>query len=440
MKIYFVGIGGIGISGLAQLCLSFGDEISGSNQGRTKMFDVLESKNIKVYDFHDEKFLEKDVDLLVYVQGVPENNPERKKAFDLKIPQKTYFEYLGELSHKFKTIAVAGTHGKTTTTGLIASGLIRSGIKFTALVGSTLKEFGDNNFYESDSNFEEGSLLLVEACEYRNNFEFLAPETVILTNVELDHIDFYKSESHYFETFESFCEKSKKVIFHDFDKNSEKVLKNFSGEKIKVHFENYNFEKLSLSGIHNRQNAGLALALGENIFKNIKNLSGGNLDDFLEKYNKGILEFGGAGRRQEFLGEVIIEDKKINVFDDYGHHPTEIEVTLQSFREKFPTQNIGLIFEPHQYSRTKEFFEDFLKSFESADFMGIFPIYEARDTEEDKKAISRKDFVAKNKNISLIDSQKDILSFVENLKSGDVLLFMGAGNISAFAHEFMKNN
>ena len=185
-----------------------------------------------------------------------------------------------------------------------------------------------------------------------------------------------------------------------------------------------------MSGIHNRQNAALATTLFDVL----------GIEKSKTEYIQGILEFSGAGRRQEFLGEIILKNKKIKIYDDYGHHPTEIKVTLQSFREKFPNQKIGLIFEPHQYSRTREFFDIFLESFEFTDFIGLSPIYEARDTKEDIASISRKDFVEKNKNIQLINTTEDVFKFSENLSDNDILLFMGAGNISAFAHKFLEEN
>lgn len=443
MKIHFIGIGGIGISALAQFCKTQGHSISGSEIQETGISEILRKQKIEIKIPQKMSNLPQECDLVIYTEAIGESNPELIEAQRRKIPLKSYFEFLGEISQKFRTIAVAGTHGKTTTTGLLSAGFIKADFEASIFVGSKLKELNNSNFLAGTNDF-----LLVEACEYRNNFQFLCPEIVILTNVELDHVDFYHDENHYFETFSCFCNKAKVVIFHKEDEKAQKILKNFKGKKIAVSNEKIGDINLSISGIHNRKNAILALKCAEYL---------NELLDFF-KFKKGLENFSGAWRRQEFLGEKFLKNKdlttqKLLIFDDYGHHPTEIKATLQSFREKFPNQPIGLIFEPHQFSRTKQFFDEFLLAFEAADLIGLFPIYEARDTQKDKESVSLNDFISKNKKISKINNQLEANLFAKKLinqalrkskitdeKAIPILLFMGAGKIDVFAKKFLNSS
>ena len=415
MNLHFIGIGGIGISALAQFCAPRGDNISGSDVQDSSILEKLRKKNFKIFLTHDEKNIPKNTDTIIFTEAISPNNPELVWAKKNNLPVFSYFEYLGQISKKFKTIAVAGTHGKTTTTGLLASGFLQTNFAPTVIIGSELKIFGNSNFYSGKNNF-----LLVEACEYRNNFRFLTPEIVLLTSVTFDHPDFYKDEDHYLGTFRIFCEKAKTVIFHTNDKNAQLILKNFSGQKIMVPSEQ-NID-INLYGQKNKENAMLAFSCAKLL----------NLDE--KKFLAGLKNFSGASRRQEFLGE----KNGIKIFDDYGHHPVEIKTTLQAFREKFPEKKIGLIFEPHQFSRTKKFFDEFLSSFDYADEIGLHPIYEARDSEDDKLSINLKNFIQKNPKIKKIETINDAENFFKKFYKGDVLIFMGAGVISDFAKKFMK--
>ena len=423
MKLYFVGIGGIGTSALAQLCAYRGDTVLGSNMGETAIWPQLEQAGVTLFKEHDTNHLPHDTDLLIYSEAVPEDNPERSQARALSISEKSYFEYLGEISKDYRTIAVTGTHGKTTTSAMIAAGMIQAGFPATMIVGSKLKEFNGSNFYQNPGSKpatnDEPGFLIVEACEYRNNFQYLNPEIIILTNLELDHVDYYRDEAHYLETFTNFCNKAKTVIYHTDSPLIEKVLQHFEGDRIIISSDNN--LPLQVPGAHNRSNASLALATAEEI-----------ADINYKKFKKGVCNYTGTWRRLEHLGTV----QNIEIYDDYGHHPTEIKATLQALREKHPDSKIGLIFEPHQYSRTKEFFTQFTESFTHADFTALYPIYAARDTEADKKSISRQDFT----NVQLVDDLTSAQSFSQQLSPGDILIFMGAGVISQLAHQFINSN
>lgn len=430
MKLHFVGIGGIGTSGLARLCHERCKIISGSNLGSNPILERLKADGFTdIYDTHDPKHLPIDADLLIYSEAVSEDNPERVKAKQLGIKEKSYFEYLGELSNDYQTIAVAGTHGKTTTTGLITAGFQNTNFEATVLVGSTLDILGGSNFKAGNNNF-----LLAEACEYRDNFKFLKPDVLIITNLEWDHADYFKSEEEYFAAFKRIASKSKNVLYHQNDEAVRELLEDVNTNKLPIPEQSANSWEaiLNIWGEANQQNATLALALAHFLAL--------NLDDF----KTGLGHYKGAGRRQESLGvykchsELDSEPKSLQVYDDYGHHPTEIKATLQAFRAKFPNKKIGLIYEPHQYSRTHQFFAEFSEAFKLADHTALFPIYEARDTESDKAAVSLQDFIDNNPNLQLVSNIEDAQAFAQKLETDDILLFMGAGKISQFAKEFMK--
>ncbi|MBT3348989.1 hypothetical protein HN954_03115 [bacterium] len=420
MKLHFSGIGGIGISALAQLCLARGDEISGSDLAESEIFPVLKKLKIPVALEQTAENISKNLDALIYSEAVPETNPERVRAEELNIPQFSYFEFLGKVAKNFRTIGIAGTHGKTSTTALFATASQFTKLDPTVVVGTILKEFSESNFHAGKSDW-----LVVEACEYRENFKFLEPEIVILTGIEHDHFDAFPTEESYFSAFENFVKNAKTVIFHAGDENAQKVLENFRGEKLAIPRQIDNSWKylLKISGQYNYDNATLALAIAH------------KLDLNLEDFKKGLGEYRGAGRRQEFLGK----RNGVNFFDDYAHHPSEISALLRGFREKFPAAKIGIIFEPHQHSRTRELLPEFVESLQIADEIGLFKIYPARDTNEDKKSMPDEKFRAAVSNSVPIDGEKDAEKFLEKFEPGDVVIFCGAGNISAFARKVLKN-
>lgn len=418
MNIHFVGIGGIGVSGLAQFCLSRGDQVTGSEMQETEILPLLRSLGIEVSIPQKAANVPQDCELLVYSEAVPDDNPERQFAADRGIPQKSYFQYLGEVSRDYRVIAVAGTHGKTTTTGMIAAGFQTAGFDGTVLVGSTLREFEGSNFHAGNNQW-----LLVEACEYRENFQFLKPEIVVLTNVEWDHPDYYETEEQYLEAFRNFVQDAKTVICHQDDEVVWDLLEDFKGERRAIPRQSPNSWEflLSVFGDMNHRNATLALGLADKLELN------------LEYFKKGLGQFSGTGRRQEFLGEW----KGIKVFDDYGHHPTEIRSTLEAFRDKFPEKKVALVYEPHQFSRTREFFADFVEALRLADHLALHPIYGTRDTAEDRAAVSIDSLLEHLENARKVEHTDHIRDFASALDEGDVLLFMGAGRIGDVARNFL---
>ncbi|PID70731.1 hypothetical protein CSB37_01445 [bacterium DOLZORAL124_38_8] len=414
MKIHFSGIGGIGLSALAQMCFAKGHQIQGSDTSDTSViWPILKQKGVTLFTRQTSENIDDSLDLLVYSEAVLATNPERVKAESLNIPQKSYFEFLGEISQTYRTIAIAGTHGKTSTTGLIARALQECKFDANIIVGTALEFLGNTNFSAGKEK-----VLVVEACEYRENFRFLSPEIVVLTSVEWDHVDAFPTEELYFKAFEKFVSGAQLVIAHSDDAGAKKVLQNFKG---KIHWiDNTQVIDLSILGEFSKRNARQALAVGTylGLDKNI--------------FAKGLQKYVGASRRQEFLGFY----KGIKIYDDYAHHPSEIKALLKAFKSHFSQNKVGIIFEPHQFSRTKQFFSEFLEVLSLADKSAFYPIYAARDSEQDKQFSLTEHL--KNTGIELLQSEAEIQQFLAQFKTDDVVLFCGAGNISQVAHNFLQ--
>ncbi|MCF7846566.1 MAG: hypothetical protein K9M51_00605 [Candidatus Gracilibacteria bacterium] len=416
MRIHFSGIGGIGISALAQLCLSRGDVVSGSEKVRSEVFPVLERLGIPVIMQQRTDNITEDLDLLVYSEAVPETNPERKAAKKRGIRQASYFEYLGEVSKQFRTIAFAGTHGKTSSLALFATASQKGKFDPTVVIGTQLQEFENSNFHRGTNDW-----FAVEACEYRRNFRFLEPEIVVLTSVEHDHFDAFPTEESYFSAFENLVEKADIVIFHADDGNARRVLENFLGKKVPVSREEVPKMDLKVPGEFNQKNAALAWAVAREL----------NLD--LKKFQAGLEMFKGSGRRQEVLGE----HEGVKIYDDYAHHPTEIRALIDGIREREKHGKLGIIFEPHQHSRTAALLPEFLSALRTADVIGLFPIYTARDSAEDKKRMPNAKLRAALPEAMPVENWEDVDQFWKQFSSGDTVIFCGAGNISQFARDWL---
>jgi UDP-N-acetylmuramate--alanine ligase len=417
MNIHFVGIGGIGISGVAQFCALRGDRVTGSDVSESEIFPVLQKIGIPLFLSQKAENISPNTDLIVYSEAVSEQNPERLFAQKNKIPQKSYFQFLGEISRDYRVIAVAGSHGKTTTIGMIAAGFRSAGFDASVFVGSTLTEFEGSNFQKGHNEW-----MVVEACEYRQNFRFLKPEIVALTEIEWDHPDAYPTERHYLEAFRTFCQSAQTILFHADDTEAKKITKKLSSTNIPI--SNSEQVEMPIFGTYNQRNASLALEVARTL----------NLD--IDRFRLGLQNFRGAGRRQEFLGDV----RGIHIYDDYGHHPTEIKAVLSAFRKKFPRSKIGIIYEPHQFSRTRVFFDEFVQALSLADSVGLFPIYQARDSHADQMAVSIDDLIDRIPNAQKIETIPQVQSFISLLKKNDILLFMGAGKISQFVRSFLAEN
>ncbi len=414
--VHCIGIGGIGLSAIARYCHANSARVTGSNDGvPTRITEDLQKEGIVVHTGnHSASYVEEGTTLIIYSIAVKNTNPELVAARNKGIACITYPEALGMLTQEYTTIAVCGTHGKTTTTAMVAKMMQACGKNPTVIVGSLLSD-GGTNFIQGDSEY-----LVVEACEYRRSFLNLHPTHVIVTNIDEDHLDYYKDLTDIESAFQEFADKipvSGSLITHS------DVVLTTQAQKINADTINQHEIKLCVLGEHNKRNAQLALALAM-----ILGLSE-------VEARKGLFAFTGTWRRLEYKG--IWND--IAMYDDYGHHPVEIQATLQALREKYPHGKYTLIvvFQPHLYSRTKLLLEDFSTSFSDADKICIMPIYAAREV--DDGTISSHDLVEKTMNAISMETFDEIKKYVLGRPHYNcVLVTLGAGDISSF-HDELEN-
>ena len=372
MKIHFVGIGGIGMSALARLYHESGHQISGSDFEDSELLNLLRKEGIRIQIGHASNQVPKNANCVIYSEAILNNNVELKKARQLKIPLKTYFAALGEFTANKKTICIAGTHGKTTTTALVAKILIDAKLDPSIVIGTQMQELDNKNMRSG-----KGEYMVVEACEYRRSFHYLKPQLIILTNIELDHVDYYKNIADYLSAFKEFIQKLPPTGFlianYD-DLNIRKIIKTTPVKVIRYSQKSSELIKIKLKvpGQHNLMNALAAFTLGKSL----------NLDEKI--ILKSLNNFTGTWRRFEYLGKF----NKALIYTDYAHHPTEIQATLKAAREKYPKYRIIVVFQPHQYSRARYFLKQFSESFSLADEVIIPNIYKVRDSIEDSQAVT----------------------------------------------------
>ncbi|MBU1036759.1 UDP-N-acetylmuramate--L-alanine ligase [Patescibacteria group bacterium] len=456
-KIHFIGIGGIGVSATAKLMLKLGKKVSGSDLCTSEITDKLEKKGAKIFKGHHQNQLDNDTDLVVYSDAVPPTNPERIKAEKKNIEQISYFQFLGIITKSKKTIAVSGTNGKTTTSAILGKVLADLGLDPTVIIGSQLQEFDGN------LRFGHSKYFVIEADEYYAHMLSLLPWCIFLTNIDIDHLDFYKDLNDIIEHFQKFVDglPPNGVLFYAADdKNIQKLklsansfgcsLKNdkadYQAKNLQLTEKNYEFDvyfnneflehfKISLVGKYNVLNTLLVIGFCHQL----------KMD--LGKVKKSLAEFANLWRRFETLGYLKKNDDVL-VISDYTHHPQAVKKTLQAAKEFYPNRRLFLIYQPHQHNRTKSLFNDFIKSFNQADLIIIQEIYDVagRKLEKDEN-ISSSDLVQKI--ISQKHKNKQEILFAKNfkqtkellnkkVKSHDLLLIMGAGDIDNLARELTK--
>ena len=389
LKIHFIGIGGIGVSALAQYYLAKGHKVSGSDLVSSEITQALKKRGVKIFiGKHQKNNLPKSVDLVIYSPAVQKNNPELKTAKKLKIKCLSYPEALGELTKKYFTIAVSGTHGKSTTTAMIGLILIRAGLDPTVIIGTKLKEFQNSNCRIGKSEY-----LVIEADEWQASFLNYWPKMIVLTNIEKEHLDYYKNLRNILKTFEEYIRHLPKdgiLVVNKDDKNIIKTTQQkFVNSTFSTAVENvlyYSREQkearklkkiLKIPGEHNVSNALAALTVARVL----------KIPD--RTVFKALSEYKGSWRRFEIVEAEIRryqrgKTRKIIIVSDYAHHPTEIKATLQAVKEKFPSQKIWCVFQPHQYQRTFYLFKDFIKVLKQAsiDKLIITDIYDVAGREE----------------------------------------------------------
>jgi UDP-N-acetylmuramate--alanine ligase len=472
-RIHFIGIGGIGVSALARYFLAQGTEVSGSDVCDSPILRDLKKLGAKIFVGHKKENLPSLVDLVVYTAAATKDNPELKEAKKRKIKCQTYAQALGDLTKQMFTIAVSGMHGKSTTTAMIGLILEAAGFDPTVIVGTKLREWGNSNCRVGRNPLTElgvNDYLVIEADEYRASFLNYWPKILVLTNIEPEHLDYYTGGlPHIIKTFREYVSHLPKdgwLVANSDDKNISKIKKatppllplakayqksklpqvaeqsSLRGRQFKI--QNYNSNivsglKLKITGKHNISNANAALAVAKIL---------GIADKIAVKT---LNNFSGTWRRMEYKGRV----NGAKIFDDYGHHPTEIKATLEGARELLGSdkrpQNIPprrelrgrqatsdkrlwCVFQPHQYQRTHKLFKQFLTAFGDADKVIILPIYSVagREKESIKKKVSSEKLVKAiaRQNVIYLDNFNKTAGYLKkNLKKGDVCVIMGAGDV-----------
>lgn len=412
---YLVGIGGAGMSSLAIMLANRSLEVRGSDATASSVTDSLIQAGIPVDIGHFEASL-REGDQVVLSDAISLDSPEVVSARNLQCPIFRRSQLLGWLLHGKKLVAVTGTHGKTTTTGMIGAGLRSAGVDATLVVGAVVPEFGA-------AVIEGGSdIAVVEACEAYDSFHDLEPFVVVLTNLELDHVDFHGSWDRLLDSVCRFVARiptDGALIYCATDSGACEVAARFSGTKVQYSLEDSGSLDLNLTGPHNRTNAA-----GANAALRFLGVEGGEA---------GIEAFRGAERRLQ-----VIYDKNLTVIDDYAHHPTEIRASIEALREAYPGRRLVIAYQPHLYSRTADLIEDFADALSLADFVVLTDIYAAR--EAPKPGVSSARIAELLTKPHRYVPQRHLLPRRVRAVSlpGDVVVGMGAGNISEFATEFVS--
>ena len=438
-RVHFIGIGGAGMSGLARIALSHGIKVSGSDAKDSNVVVTLTALGANVSVGHKSENVD-GADLIVFSTAISENNPERLRALELGLPIIARATALALLMSESKSIAVAGTHGKTTTSSMLTVALQATGADPSFAIGGTITASGSN------AHRGTGEFFVAEADESDGSFVAYHPYGAIITNIEHDHVDFFADESAVFEAFTEFVttiDSEGFLIYCNDDKGSRKLgstvtnTRTFTygtspdsdlvidqitllplGSSARAIWHGKVIGKLELSvpGHHNLMNAAAALAAGI------------VLDQAPAEMIDGLATFKGAGRRFEIKGTI----NGIRVIDDYGHHPTEIEVTLTAARRFAGEGRLIVVFQPHRYSRTKAFIDNFASTLDLADEVIVLEIYAA--SEKPIAGISSEAIVEKMTHGKFVPNFIDAVeAVVKSARPGDVIITLGAGDVSSLA-------
>ncbi|MBI2574115.1 MAG: UDP-N-acetylmuramate--L-alanine ligase [Candidatus Wildermuthbacteria bacterium] len=479
MNIHFIGIGGIGVSALARYYAAKGNRVTGSDLAESEITQALKKQGVRVFiGPHAAKNVPINADVVVHSPAVQKDNPELREARKRQMKILSYPSALGELTKTHYTIAVSGTHGKSTTTAMLGLLLTKAGLDPTVIVGTKLKEFGNSNVRvggPARRSFSIGGTphtaysipnteyLVIEADEHFASFLHYRPQMIVLTTIEEDHLDYYKNLGNIMKTFLKYVGQLPKdgwLVCNEEDKNTQQLISKIKNQKSKVQFppslllslklqrtkrlrraskiQEYSINRqreadklraiLKVPGEHNVANALAALTAGRIL----------GIPD--ETSFKALSQYKGAWRRFEIFN--LKKPVPYTLVSDYGHHPTEIKVTVEAARQKWPDKKIWLVYQPHQYQRTYYLFDDFTRTLARLpiDTLILADIYDVAGREETQirnKVSSKKlaDSILNTQYSILntvlhIPSIKEMYSYlVQNIKRRDVVLVMGAGNI-----------
>lgn len=446
-KVHFIGIGGISMSGLAAVLLNNGFKVSGSDSKESKITNSLKEKGAEIYIGHKRENLQ-NVDLVVYTAAIPSDNPEILEAKENNIHLMDRAEFLGLImkGHKYN-VAVAGTHGKTTSTSMITNITLKGNLDPTILVGGELDIIGGNYRIGNSDYF------VTEACEYKESFLKFYPYVGIILNIDADHLDYYRDLNHIIETFKKFSTlipEDGYLIGYNGDKNVRGILEeakcntlSYGLEDADVTARNIEFNNkgcatftvnkkgedlftvsLNMPGTHNILNALSTICVG--LIFNIP----------FEKIAEGLNECKGAHKRFEYKGEI----NGITIIDDYAHHPVEIQATLNTAK-KIPHGKTYCVFQPHTYTRTKTLFDEFTTAFKDSDELILMDIYAAR--EKDTGLVSSDELGDAIRKTGLkctnVHSHDEAVSYLKKVaKKDDMILTVGAGDVVIVGEKFLN--
>ena len=447
--IHFIGIGGISMSGLAEILLGAGFSISGSDSKPSALTSHLEGLGARIFYGQCAENVSPDYDCVVYTAAIHPDNPEYARCVELNLPMLSRAELLGQIMRNYKTsIAVSGTHGKTTTTSMFSSVLLAADADPTISVGGILEAIGGNIRVGKSETF------ITEACEYTNSFLSFFPTMSIILNIEEDHMDFFKDLDDIRNSFRLFAKRLPKdgvLIINkeikDYEKITEglecKVLTYGMDPSCSYHAENITFNEqgfgefdvmhhsiplghivLGVPGKHNVSNALAVIAAAR------------KLGIPMEQIQAGLLGFSGTNRRFQYKGTL----DGVTIIDDYAHHPTEIRATMEAAKN-YPHREIWCIFQPHTYTRTKAFFHEFAKSLSLADHIVLADIYAARETDTlgMSSALLCEEVKKLGADCHYFQTFAEIEDFVKShTVHGDLLITMGAGDVVNIGEDLLR--
>lgn len=440
-KFHFVGIGGIGMCGLAELIKNMGAQVTGSDMAENANTERLKSLGITIHKGHKPENIG-DADVIVYSSAINFQNPEIAQARAQMIPLIPRAEALAEIMRFKRGVAVAGTHGKTTTTSMVASIFLEAKSSPTIVVGGRFEKI------QSTALLGQGEWLLAEADESDGSFLKLSPEIAIITNIDADHMDHYKTfenlekafldfslripfygvviacgDDHSIrQTFQSF---PKKILYYGFQKHNDVVIKGEKGQYDLIQEgKSLGSLKIGVPGLHNALNGTAAVLAGMQAGFDFKTCA------------DGLAHFGGVDRRFHFKGE----SKGVKVYDDYGHHPTEVRAVLQAFKEKFPDNKLTVIFQPHRFSRTQHCWSDFANCFGLADELLLLDIYPAGEIPIPGVSSFKLATEVKNTNCRhFVRSTEAAQDLARKAIPGQIFLTLGAGDGWKFGMEILHH-
>ncbi len=452
--IHFVGIGGAGMSGIAEVLLNQGYKITGSDLKKSAGTDRLQAMGARIYLGHEAKHV-KNADVVVYSSAIEKRNPEIRASLNQGKPLIPRAEMLAELMRYRHSIAIAGTHGKTTTTSIVASVLAEGGLDPTFVIGGLLNSAGSN------ARLGESRFLVAEADESDASFLHLQPMVAVVTNIEADHMstyggDFENLKKHFVEFLhnlpfyglavmciddpvvrEIYPQISRPKLTYGFSKDADFRVSNLAQTAGSIAFDIARPGqqrplqlRLNMPGRHNALNAAAAVVIASDEGVGVRAI------------RSGISKFSGVGRRFDVLGEFPVRDGSLTLIDDYGHHPTEVAATIQALREGWPDKRLIMIYQPHRYSRTKDLYEDFVEVLSEVDVLLLLEVYAAGEDPiagADSRSLCRSIRMRGKVDPIYVQQEGDVQDILRGLVlAGDIVLTQGAGSVGGLARQLAQ--